>query len=117
MTVVEFFDKSPIENILSSLTMRLDKVIFIGREDSVNHSIEIYRNVLMKKGLNIEMEYRLVKENAPEMIGNVLSEIVETEHECAFDLTGGEELFLVAVGMVFQKYKGKKNLQMHRFNI
>jgi len=118
MTVIEFFDKSPIENILSSFTMNLDKIIFIGREDSVDKSISVYRNVFIKKGMNIKMEYRSIKENDLEAIEKVLSEIVEAEKNgCAFDLTGGDDMFLVAVGIIFQKYKNEKILQMHRFNI
>ncbi len=46
-----------------------------------------------------------------------LEYIVKNEEHCVFDLTGGEDLALVAMGMIYQKYKSKKNIQMHRFQI
>lgn len=45
-----------------------------------------------------------------------LTYLVETYDDCVFDLTGGEDLYLVAVGMVVERCKDK-NIQMHRFNI
>lgn len=47
---------------------------------------------------------------------DVLSEIVEAEEQCVFDLTGGDDLVLVAMGIVYQKYSDK-NIQMQRFNV
>ncbi len=42
--------------------------------------------------------------------------IVEENLNCVFDLTGGEDLYLVATGIVFEKFKDR-NVQMHRINI
>ncbi len=41
---------------------------------------------------------------------------MEENTDCVFDLTGGEELYLVVVGMIAERYSNK-HIQMHRFNL
>ena len=36
MTAVEFFDRAPIENAISSLTIVPDKIIFIGDKNDMH---------------------------------------------------------------------------------
>ena len=43
-----------------------------------------------------------------------MEQIAEECENCVFDLTGGEELYLVAVGAIMERYKGR--VQCHRFN-
>ena len=117
MTVIEFFDKSPIENIVSSFTVCPDKIIFIGDAKAVKRSLPLYEKFLNAKGLQIKMDKRSVNKSNLWDIVQKLSAIVEAEEECIFDLTGGEDLILVALGIVFQNYRDKKKIHMHRFNI
>lgn len=116
MTVVEFYDRTSVENIVSSITIAPDKIVFIGDGKVMKKYDPIYRSFLKKRGLNIEIAYQSIKRNNLNDIVQVLSDIVETEQQCVFDLTGGDDLALVAMGIVFQKYS-EKNIQMQRFNI
>ena len=116
MTAVEFYDRTPIENVISSLTTVPDKIIFIGDGKVMKKFDSVYQTFLEARGLNIELAYRNIKKNDLNNIVEVLSDIVDTEEQCVFDLTGGEDLVLVAMGIVFQKYSDK-NIQMQRFNI
>lgn len=116
MTAVEFYDRTPIENIISTLTTTPDKIIFIGDGKSMGKFDETHQEFLQARGLHIELVYRKINRNNLSQIVEVLSEIVESEEQCVFDLTGGEDLVLVAMGMVSQKY-AKKNIQMQRFNV
>lgn len=121
MTIVEFYDKSPIENIASSLlctpldTHTVSRVIFVGNDrDKMEKSIALYREVTERRNLSIDFTCRTVNRNNLSAIVSVLSGIAEEYPDCTFDLTGGEDLILVAVGMVAQKYPG---IQLHRFNV
>lgn len=116
MTAVEFYGRTPIENVISSLTTVPDKIIFIGDGKVMRKFDSVYHTFLEKRGLNIEIAYRNIKKNDINDIIAVLSDIAETEEQCVFDLTGGEDLVLVAMGIVFQKYSSQ-NIQMQRFNI
>ena len=51
MTVIEFFDKSPIENIISAFTICSDKIVFIGDTKIVRKSIPVYEKFLAEKKL------------------------------------------------------------------
>ena len=116
MTAVEFYDRAPIENAVSSLTAVPDKIIFIGDGRVMERFDRVYRSFLEARGLNTELVYRNIKKNDLNNIVEVLSDIAETEEHCVFDLTGGEDLALVAMGIVFQKYSDK-NIRMQRLNI
>ncbi|MCM1363536.1 MAG: hypothetical protein NC122_03425 [Faecalibacterium sp.] len=117
MVYIEFFDNDAIENICSSIAASPDKVYLLGNNGKqLNVHAERYHNLFLGKGAEIDFIPMLVNKNSLSDLVSVLSKIVETESECCFDLTGGEDLCLVAMGIVFEKYP-EKNIQMHRFNI
>lgn len=115
MTVIEFFSKTPLENIIGSITVDFNKIIFVGDNKAMTDFKPIYQAFAAKRDFKAEICYRGInKNNLPDIVEK-LSEIIEQEDECFFDLTGGEDLALVAMGIVFERYKDK-NIQMERFN-
>lgn len=117
MTLIEFFEKDAIENICSSLTKAPDRVILIGDKlKLMQRHAENYKVILSSRGMDIEFICRAVNKNKMQTIIDALSMFVEQYDDCVFDLTGGEDLYLVAAGIVSERYKDK-NIQMHRFNI
>lgn len=115
MTVIEFFDHKPIDNILSTLTVDFSKIIFIGENKRLEKFGPIYQKFIENRGIKAEVCYRTINRNNMQDVVAVLSEIVESEDECFFDLTGGDDLALVAMGIVFERYPNKK-IQMERIN-
>jgi len=63
----------------------------------------------------VELRSKAVNKNNLDSIVKALAEIVETEDECVFNLDGGEDLYLVAVGILWERFGNR--IQMHRFNI
>lgn len=117
MTLIEFFEKDAVENICSSLTKAPDRVILIGDKSKLMQKhAENYRKILSSRGMDVEFICRVINKNNMHTIIEALSMFVEEYDDCVFDLTGGEDLYLVAVGIVSERYK-EKNIQMHRFNI
>lgn len=117
MTCIEFFEKDASENICTCLTMAPNRMILIG--DKMKHMqkhIERYKRILSNRGIETEFLCRTVNKNNMQSIIDALSQIIETYDDCVFDLTGGEDLYLVAMGIVFERYKDK-GVQMHHFNI
>ncbi len=116
MIVVEFFDKCAIENILSALVCDPERVVFIGGSaKEMERRVAAYRKVLNSRGKNTELCCKSVNRHDLLGIANTLAEIVEREDSVIFNLDGGDELYLVAVGMVAQQYPEKVTLQ--RFNL
>lgn len=117
MTYIEFFEKDAAENLCTCLTKAPDRVILLG--DKMKHMqkhAERYKKILADRGIDADIICRTVNKNNMQNIIDSLSQIVETYENCVFDLTGGDDLYLVAMGIVFEKYKDK-DIQMHRFNI
>lgn len=116
MTIVEFFDKDAIENIVSTLLCEPERVIFVGsKKADMDRAIAVYKQIAEEGNIQVEFDTRTVNHNDMPAIIRTLSEIVEECGECTFDLTGGEDLYLAAVGAVFHSYPDK--VQLHRFNI
>ncbi len=117
MTFIEFFGKDSLENICTCLVKAPDRVILIGDKMKLMQlHAERYSEVLEPRGMKTEFICRTVKKNDLSDIVETLSAIVEEHDDCVFDLTGGDDLCLVAAGMVFERFKDK-NIQIHRFNI
>lgn len=117
MTYIEFFDKTIIENICASLISPPDRVILIGdRIKLLESHAERYGKILKKRGYNVEFICKSVNRNNMKNIIAVLSSVVEKYDDCVFELTGGDETFLVAAGIISERYKDR-NIRMHRFNI
>lgn len=116
MTLIEFFDKCAIDNILGALVCDPDRVVFIGDSaKQMKRRMNAYRQILSSRGKKTELICKGVNKNDLLSIAQTLSQIVEQEESCVFNLDGGEELYLVAVGMVAQHYPEKVSLQ--RFNL
>lgn len=117
MTIVEFYDGVSIHNMVSCLTAKPEKVIFIGERKLMLTEEAAYRRFVERKGIQVEFEFRAIHRNSLEQILSILEEIVEQEENCAFDLTGGDDLVLVAMGMTYEKYKHTGKVKIHRFNV
>lgn len=117
MTYVEFFSHSVAENICACLARKPDRVILVGdkRKQLQNHA-KRYTELFAERGQEIEFLWRSVNKNDMQSIITELSELVETYDDCVFDLTGGEDLYLVAMGIISERYSARA-LQMQRFNL
>jgi len=117
MTIVESFEKAPIENMISVLAARPEKVIFLGDAAQMRGPIQKYREILNRKEIKTEVVLKGIQKNNLNNILTVLTNLVEDEEELIFDVTGGEDLVLLAFGMIYERYKDKKRIEMQRFNI
>ena len=116
-TLVEFFDKSPLENVVSILAIKPRKVVYLGSNIKVmQHEIERYRRLMDLKGIAVEIECRLILKNDLTQIQELLIQIAEENPGCVIDLTGGDEISLVAVGAVAHHLKERK-ISFHRVNL
>ncbi len=117
MTIVECFEKGHIENMISTLTARPDKLIFIGKESQMGETLEVYKNFLEKQGYETLVDTRDIDKNNLADIVRVLTELVESKEELIIDVTGGEDIVLLAVGMVYQKYRDTYPIKLQKFNL
>lgn len=117
MTYIEFFDKTAAENVCACLTRIPDRVIYIGDNSKVmKKHISNYAKVFSARGHRIEFLFKTVSKSNLDNAVEVLSEIVETYDDCVFDITGGEEILTIALGVVYAQHPDK-NMQIHKINI
>ena len=117
MTYVEFFDRTSIENICACLTDAPERVIFLGDNAKLmKRYIENYKKVFLGRGQDIEFVFRRVSKGDLGHLVDVLEDIINEYEECSFGITGGEEMLMLALGIVYERYSDK-NIQIHKFGI
>ena len=116
MTLVEFYGRDPVDNVISALTLRPDKIIFMGNKSEINSGISSIQNVLLRRGINPEIECCNIARNDANKLISTLSRIIEENAPCTFDITGGEDTLLFAFGRVVERYQAS-DIQVHWFNI
>lgn len=117
MTYIEFFDEDVVENIYGCLVSVPDRVILIGNKaKKLEKHAERYHEFFLRRGHDVDFIPKVVDRYDLEDIIEKLSAIVEEYDDCVFDLTGGQELMLVALGIVYHRYRDM-DLQMQYFNL
>lgn len=117
MTIVEFYDDTPIDNMISCLANEPEKIIFIGERKVLDAQEEnFYRFLDEVDNFTTVLEFKSVNRTSLASIVACLTAIVEENEAVCFDLTGGDDLCLVAAGIVYERFPEKK-IQLHRYNV
>ncbi len=117
MTYVEFFDPVAAENVCACLTYAPNRVIYVGDNSKIiGEHIGRYKKMFEARGESIEFLCRTVTRSKLCDVVDFLQDIVDTYDDCVFDITGGDEMYLLALGIVFEK-NPERNLQIHKFNL
>lgn len=113
----EFLGEEPLDNVITCLDYRFDKVVFFGYQEQMQRQKETTVNFL-KENCNVqEVAFRPVSHNNLDAIMEVMRGAIEQEigrgNEIYFDITGGESLILVAFGALSVEY----DTPMHVYDI
>lgn len=109
VTVVEFLTEEPLENIMTCLNFKVDKVIFLGFAEVIKRQKEGNIRFLTDKCQVKEVLFTEVPSQDMQITEDILERLIAQEKELGnsvyFDITGGRELTLVAFGRVSKKYR------------
>lgn len=110
MTVVfEFLDVEPIENVITCLHYKADKVVYLGYQETINEVSESTENFLKSVCGVGSVSFMSLSHEKLDSTKKNISSVIEKEksehNDLFFDITGGEELSLVAFGMLADKHK------------
>lgn len=113
----EFLDRTPIENVITCLNYKLDKVVYFGYQDIIDDQrVRIERFLFSYCGVKEVQFFQVCSDNLL-AVEKVMSEAIEKEinigNNIFFDLTGGEDLVLVAFGKLSERYV----TPMHKFDV
>ena len=100
----EFFDEEPIENIITCLHYKFDKVIFFGEKKFLEERKRETETFLLKY-CNVKqvLFIEISRTNPNDVIKTMRTVIVNEQsmgNDCYFDITGGEGLSLFAFGVL-----------------
>ena len=116
MTYIEFFERTDTENICAALTGTPDRVVFVGKDKRLmEKAVTRYKRVLENRGCSTEFVIKTADSSRLDEIVKALDRIVCDYGQCLFDLTGGQDLYLVAAGIVHERNPHKTELV--RFDI
>ena len=116
MTLIEFYDENPIENLSGALTVPADKIIFLGHKKVMEKITWEISNFLKYRGFAGEIVYIHTIPHELDSVMEVLEDILSQNKACTFDVTGGDDLTLFAFGRVFERHS-KNGTQIHWLNV
>ena len=117
-TLFEFFDKDPLENIVTCLNYKFDRVVYFGFHSEMDkYSKDTLENNLLEICNIKDVDFIEVSEKSYERLFAVIADEIIREKQkgslCFFDITGGNEASLTAVGQFAATHK----ISVHKFDI
>lgn len=114
-TLVEIFDVCQVENVIAGLKLKPQEIVFIGFSDVMTEGkVKDIEDFFIKKGINLKIHLEYVeKEDDFDIILDRFNCIIDSYPGCFFDLTGGDEELLAAMGIV----AAKRNAPMFQFDV
>ena len=114
---IEFLDEEPIENMITSLHYKIDKVVFFGYSEIIKEQKESTQKFLKKYcGVKQVVFHPVSRTNLDSVLQTMRKEIAFEKGnggELFVDITGGEDLVLAAFGMLAQEMK----IPIHMYDI
>ena len=117
MTLIEFFTTSPFENIVSAMSGKPEKIIYLGERDELEQRIQCHREFLETQGIHNAIEEWYVDSTDLNNIIRALTDIVTHEPDCVVDVSGGEDLILLAAGIVYERYSAQYPFSIQRVDL
>ena len=103
-TLVELFDKEPVENVYAAIAFQPERVVFAGDAHLMSDiRQQRLRLFFERQGLQAELLLYPVRTDDVEQIAAVLDDITTAFDDCVCDVTGGTDLLLVSVGMLCER--------------
>jgi len=111
---VEFLGDEPIENVITGMHFRMDKTIYFGYSDMLEkHKYNTDRFLRKYCGVECTEFHALSKWNLQSVLEKMRS-VLKNEYNAGntvfFDITGGENLVLLAFGILSKEFKTPMHL-------
>lgn len=105
-TIVEFYDKDDLDNVLSALVYAPERVVYIVPDGTDCPALEArYQGVLRRQGIETQMRFIPVDLYSFSGIRRTLVTLLKEEGPFVFDMTGGNDISLAAMGAVSAERK------------
>lgn len=113
MTIIEFFDEEITDNAIGTILLRPQRTVFLYNEKKNESFLTALENVQKKRGVKTLLSMEYIDTSCLETAKAKLEEIVEKYPDCDFDIAGGSDIMLVAIGETAKKH----NLPLHTVDV
>ncbi len=97
--LVEFFDSCQLNNVIAGISCQPEKIIFLGDSDTMTPSRqEALKRFFRLRKQKVSLEYLLVQSGSYQDILEKMTRLATLYTDICFDVTGGNDLFLLAMG-------------------
>lgn len=117
MTLIESFDRSPLQNIAGCLALEPELLILVGAEAEIEKSAAYYRVLLEDKKIKTRVITEPLEAKTVADAVAVFEKLVKKHSPCIFDLFGGSELLLTAAGVVYQTMKDAYDVALQQIDL
>lgn len=99
--MVEFYSQEPLENVMAMIKYRPEKIIFLGHKDSmITKRIKDIKDFRDFQCPRTDLEFIEVPKDDLNGAIDMLTGIIRENPGVRFELTGGSELILIALGCI-----------------
>lgn len=117
MTLIEFYDQNDIENICACLTYCPERMYLIGHSaEELAYVKPRYEKILAGWNIEVDIQCKAIRRTSLRNTLEFLEQLLREHDDCVFGLTGGEDLYLTAVG-ILKGQDTEHKIRLHRFNI
>lgn len=118
MVLIECFTDSHIDNLAACLALHPGELIFLGDTAEMSAHVKRYRRILKRRGLSTDISLYGTQGMDFAEICDTLNQIVCSGDTCVIDLTGGDELVIMAVGAVMAGLSAeqRRNVQIQKYD-
>ena len=118
MTLVEFFTDNHILNMAACLQLAPEKMILLGDVGKIRRSPEQYKKLLQLRGQHTQIQVKDIRKKDFWEVTYVLQQIFCTDDEFVVDLTGGDEVVIMAMGALLCSLDSaqRSNISIHKFD-
>lgn len=108
MILIECFTESHIDNLAACLRLQPETVVMVGKQAEMEEPVRRYQKLLSDRGQNTCVKTCDVGDRDLAGICAALEKLLRVDAEFVIDMTGGEELVIMAVGAVLTQLDADK---------
>ena len=108
MTLIECFTQAHIDNVAACLRLKPEKVIFVGDAKAMKVPVKRYEKLFSRRSPNTVVEQCAVDEKDCGELQSALTKLLLQAEECVIDMTGGEAIVAMSVGLALANLSEEK---------
>ncbi len=108
MTLIECFTQAHIDNVAACLRLKPEKLIFVGNARDMKVPVERYKKLFGRRSPDTVVEQCKVDEKDCGELQAALTQLLLRADECVIDMTGGEAIVPMSVGLALANLSEEK---------